>query len=143
MPATVASESNDFLAARKRVRSCAGRALFRLRALPHSPRWDTRSKSSAWLLVLFLLADKLFSLRALGLNVWTIWGGVSALLLPYVLWRALLAAVYRTPRSRYPRPTTAWACTRASARPWRWARPTAPRRSVRRSCANASTACRA
>jgi hypothetical protein len=87
MPAAIAPQSAEFLAARRRVRSCAGRALFRLRAQAALTALGHALQVAAWMLVLFLLADKLFSLRALGINVWTIWGGASALLLPYILWR--------------------------------------------------------
>ena len=41
-----------------------------------------------WVLVPLLLCDRLLSLAQVGFSIWMIWGGLAALSLPYVLWRA-------------------------------------------------------
>jgi len=73
--------------AQRHMRTYADRALLRLRGQAALNALAISLTVSAWMLVLLLFADKLFALKTLGVNVWVIWGAVSVLGLPYILWR--------------------------------------------------------
>lgn len=77
----------DFSNAQNELRAYAARALLRLRLQAALEGLAWALTFSAWALVLLLLADKLFSLKSIGVNVWPLWGWLSLLGVPFVLWR--------------------------------------------------------
>jgi hypothetical protein len=84
---TLAVPVPGLVSARCRVRDYAARALTRLRVQEALNSTFVACVVSSCLLVLLLLADRLFSLDKVGIPVWIIWGGLTALGIPYVLWR--------------------------------------------------------
>ena len=83
----ISMSSAHILSSRERVRRYAGRALARLRVQEALNSASIVLTISFWSLVLFILADRMFSLKHLGISIWVIWGCLTALGLPYVLWR--------------------------------------------------------
>jgi len=73
--------------AREQLRSYADRALARLRAQEFIKSLLVVLTVSLWTLALFIFADKYLSLAKIGIHVWIIWGGLSALGIPFILWR--------------------------------------------------------
>jgi len=49
-----------------------------------------------WLLVVFLFGDRLFSLAKVGVNVVVLWGMLSLLSIPYILWRTFTNRLHET-----------------------------------------------
>ena len=84
MAASVAQP--DYSIARNELRAYASRALLRLRLQAAFDGLAWALTFSAWLLALLLLSDKLFSLKSMGVNVWPLWGWLSLLGVPFVLW---------------------------------------------------------
>jgi len=84
---TLAVGYSGLVSARERLRTYVDRALTRLRAQEAINSLLVVLSVSLCSLVIFLLADKYFSLKLAGINVWIVWGGVTALGIPYVLWR--------------------------------------------------------
>jgi hypothetical protein len=100
MDATLSASSETMLSARARLQRHIAAGLLRMRMQEALSALLISTTLSAWLLAALLLADKLFSLKQLGIPVWTIWGAASLLAVPYILWRVasprlhdLLAAV--------------------------------------------------
>lgn len=73
--------------AREHLRAYADRALARLRAQEFIRSLLVVLTCSLWLLVLFVFSDRYFSLAKVGINIWIIWGCLTALGIPYMLWR--------------------------------------------------------
>ena len=99
--------SNEFVSGRERLRRYVSRALARLRAQEALKSLTVVANLSSWLLALAIFSDRLFSLEKLGINVWIIWGALTALGIPYIIWRtysprihANLAAVLADDRLR-------------------------------------------
>ena len=89
-------QTNRFFGERERLRNYAARALARLRFQEALFATAAAANVSAWLMCLLILADRLFSLQQIGINIWIIWGGLSALGIPYVLWRAYSPRIHET-----------------------------------------------
>ncbi len=87
MSTLTADSALDVNRAQHRLRSYAGSALTRLRMQVALDALAVAVSVSAWMLPLFLFADKMFSLQLLGINVWTIWAALSLLGIPFLLWR--------------------------------------------------------
>ncbi|MCY3018370.1 MAG: hypothetical protein NTW87_04970 [Planctomycetota bacterium] len=85
---TMAVANPAFYSARERLRSFATRALARLRLQEAIHSLLVVLAISFCLLVVLLFADRYCSLMQAGINVWIIWGGLTALGVPYILWRA-------------------------------------------------------
>src|ERR1043165_9082280 len=92
--AVAMDEGLDLSTAQKRLRTYASRALVRLRMQAALDALAMALTVSAWLLVVLLLADKLFTPRLLGVNVWIVWGALSVLALPYIVWRAFAPYIH-------------------------------------------------
>src|SRR5690348_544521 len=84
--ATVGAPPSAY-SAREQLRSYADRALARLRAQEFIKSLLVVLTISLWTLALFILADKYFSLAKIGIHIWIIWAGLTALGIPYMLWR--------------------------------------------------------
>lgn len=87
MSNSATSSALDVPHALRHMRDYAGKALFRLRMQTGLNALALMLTGSAWLLVLCLLADKIFSLKTLGINVWLIWACMSLMCSPYLLWQ--------------------------------------------------------
>ncbi|MGD0092771.1 MAG: hypothetical protein ABSE73_22900 [Planctomycetota bacterium] len=93
--------------ARQRLRAHATVALLRLRTQEALSALLVSGAVSVCVLLVALLADRYFSLSKAGINVWILWGGITALGVPYILWRVFtpklherLAAVLADDRLR-------------------------------------------
>ena len=84
---TIALKNPGFVSARMRLREYAARALARLRMQEAINSTFVVLCISLCTLAVFIFADRLFSLSKFGVPVWIIWGGITALGIPYVLWR--------------------------------------------------------
>jgi hypothetical protein len=73
--------------ARERLRAHVAAALNRMRAQAGLNALLVVSAVSICILLLLLLTDKYLSLSKAGINVYILWAGVTALGLPYILWR--------------------------------------------------------
>lgn len=85
---STAALSLDTRSAQRRLHSLVNQAMTRLRMQEALKASVLSITVVAWLLVPLLLADKLFSLSAIGFSVWIVWFGLLALTIPYILWRA-------------------------------------------------------
>ena len=80
--------------AREKLRTYASRALARLRLQEALNATALVLTVSFWFLVTALLADKIFALQNIGIPIWILWGGVSMLGIPYVLWRVYTPSLH-------------------------------------------------
>jgi len=92
--ALAADDRIDVPQAQSRMRVYASRALTRLRMQAALEALGLALTVSAWALVLLIVADKLFSLRLLGVNIWVVWGILSVMGLPYILWRSFAPYIH-------------------------------------------------
>lgn len=83
----VAPNTSAMIGSRMRIQRHVGAALARLRMQEAIHAFQMAAGISACLLVVALLADRSLSLKKIGINVWIIWGCISALGIPYILWR--------------------------------------------------------
>lgn len=83
----VAPNTSAMIGSRMRIQRHVGAALARLRMQEAIHAFQMAAAISACLLVVALLADRSLSLMKIGINVWIIWGCISALSIPYILWR--------------------------------------------------------
>jgi len=83
----VAPNTSAMIGSRMRIQRHVGAALARLRIQEAIHAFQMAAAISACLLVFALLADRTFSLMKIGINVWVIWAGITALGIPYILWR--------------------------------------------------------
>ncbi|HEY3322132.1 MAG TPA: hypothetical protein VGP72_16825 [Planctomycetota bacterium] len=84
---SMAVASTDCFWAREKLRGFAARALARLRTQIAIDATFVVFAASLCLLVIAIFLDRLLSLSRVGINIWIIWGGISALGIPYILWR--------------------------------------------------------
>lgn len=90
---TTATMSLDGVSARRHLHAHIGAALARLR-MQEAIRATVFSLTVVfWILVPLIFFDRLFSLDALGVPVWIIWGCLVALCIPYVLLRAFSSGI--------------------------------------------------
>ncbi len=87
--------SNELISGRERLRRYVSSALARLRAQEALRATTVVLNISAWLLALCIFSDRLFSLEKLGVNVWIIWGAITALGIPYILWRTYSPRIHQ------------------------------------------------
>lgn len=80
--------------AQSRLRAYAGSAVGRLRLQAAMNALAVALTISAWLLPLLIVAEKVFSLKLLGVDIWVIWGGLSLMAIPFVLWRAFAPGLH-------------------------------------------------
>lgn len=82
------------LSARLRLQQYVARAVFRLRVQEALHAVLVASTLSLWLLAVLIFFDKLFSLAQIGIPVWIVWGAVTVLAVPYVLWRVFSPRIH-------------------------------------------------
>ena len=86
----------NFTTERYKLGRYIGRALVRLRAQEALNSLIVVVTISTWLLVLFIFMDRLFSLQKLGVNIWIPWAGITALGVPYILWRTYSPRIHES-----------------------------------------------
>jgi hypothetical protein len=87
--------SNEMVSGRERLRRYVSSALARLRAQEALRSTSIVLNISAWLLAICIFADRLFSLDKLGVNMWIIWSAMTALGIPYILWRTYSPRIHQ------------------------------------------------
>lgn len=87
--------SLDTRSAQRRLHGLVAQAMLRLRMQEAIKATVLSGTIVAWLLVPLVIADKCFSLSALGFSIWIVWGGLAALCIPYILMRAFSNRIHQ------------------------------------------------
>lgn len=93
---TISASTAGLYPARQRIRQYADRALARMRLQECINAVLVSGTVLLWMLVLFLFADRMFSLAKVGISVLVIWSLLSALAIPYIIWRTFTARLHET-----------------------------------------------
>jgi hypothetical protein len=80
--------SATIISAREQLRGKIARGLARLRLQAAINASVVAAAISLTLLCLFIFLDRFLSLQKIGIDIWVFWGAITALSIPYVLWRA-------------------------------------------------------